>query len=422
MRLSLLLLLASTATDSAVAFLHGHSTTHSAVASSSSPTALWMSKNNGRARMEKNLEDMMGNDWRVFRAKLVMQEQQEEDQLLSRNDGDSSNKKKNKKNKRHRSSSDDETLEKQGQLGDLFAGAISSMFSSKNSNNNNSNNSKSSPPASSSLPAGVSSIHQYDIFEGDTVGGADSPSSVSSTSSSSSSSVCEDPFVSHAELPILLKPKAKINKHRWAHSIPHVEPGCVLLANEKLGGVFHQTVVLVIDHHETTGSTGIIINRPMSGNLMQVASETESNMDLSLKLAFNNAPVTYGGPVQAEDYSLLHGYGQVEGSRKLCPGVFVGGSEELMNEVRLGSLRKEEALFVKGHAAWVPGQLSREIAKGVWYTAAVSSDFILRYAGAPTTIEDNKDDLWSDILTCMGGKHADIASQHSGRGDMRMMP
>lgn len=48
----------------------------------------------------------------------------------------------------------------------------------------------------------------------------------------------------------------------WHSSqIPHIEPGCVLVANERLGGVFHQTVVLIIDHNDSSGSTGIVINR-----------------------------------------------------------------------------------------------------------------------------------------------------------------
>lgn len=160
----------------------------------------------------------------------------------------------------------------------------------------------------------------------------------------------------------------------------------------------------------------------MDGSLMKVASEQGSKLDLSLKLAFTNSPVTYGGPVLSEEFSILHGFGEVEGSRKLCPGVYVGGSEELMNEVRINRFDPRNALFVKGHAAWVPGQLQREISKGVWYTAAASSDFILRYAGAPCTEKDNKEDLWSDILACMGGDYEKIAQQHKGRGDMRMMP
>jgi putative transcriptional regulator len=53
----------------------------------------------------------------------------------------------------------------------------------------------------------------------------------------------------------------KLDKHRWAHPLFHVEPGCILVANERLGGVFHQTVVLIIDHNEAAGSTGMVINR-----------------------------------------------------------------------------------------------------------------------------------------------------------------
>lgn len=121
-----------------------------------------------------------------------------------------------------------------------------------------------------------------------------------------------------------------------------------------------------------------------------------------------------------EEYSILHGFGAVEGATKLCPGVYVGGSEALMNEVRINRLDPKKTLFVQGHAAWVPGQLSKEIQKGVWYTAAASSDLLLRYAGAEITDEDNPNDLWADILSCMGGQYSDISRLHQGQGDMRM--
>jgi putative transcriptional regulator len=91
----------------------------------------------------------------------------------------------------------------------------------------------------------------------------------------------------------------------------------------------------------------------MQGDVMKIASEQESKLDLSLKLAFRSAPVTYGGPVAKEEFSLLHGFGHVEGSRKLCPGVFIGGSEELMNEVRINRFDQRNALFAKGHAVSV---------------------------------------------------------------------
>ena len=160
----------------------------------------------------------------------------------------------------------------------------------------------------------------------------------------------------------------------------------------------------------------------MPGDLNKVVTETSSNVDLSLKLAFNASPVTYGGPVAQHEYSILHGYGEVEGSKKVAPGIFVGGSERLKTEIRRSNVKSEEVLFVKGHAAWLPSQLQQEVSKGVWYPVSVSSDFILRYAGAPTTESDNKVDLWADILTCMGDNYAEIAQGHSNRGDRRMMP
>lgn len=163
----------------------------------------------------------------------------------------------------------------------------------------------------------------------------------------------------------------------------------------------------------------LLYRSPMEGDLSKVGSEPGSKLDLSLKMAFSKARVTFGGPVLKEEFSILHSFGEVEGARKLCPGVYIGGSEELMNEVRINRFDPGHALFVKGHAAWVPGQLQREINKGVWYTAAASADFILRYAGAPVTEEDNPNDLWSDILGCMGEPYLDIAKRYGGTGDSR---
>lgn len=356
------------------------------------PSSLNMN-NNHRARAEKNFEDMMGNDWRMFRAQLVAQEtadRQIQTGQKHHSHGNSSRKSMAGFGEHSMEAMQDDKQVKQEKFGNIFAAIFSNNVQREETH-----------------------LAQKSIFDGQNVGGATPDSMIPD---------CEDPFVSKAEIPVLLKPKVRIDKHRWAHPLSHIEPGCVLVANEKLGGVFHQTVVLIIEHNEGTGSTGIVINRPLAGNLLKIASETESNVDLSLKLAFNSAAVTYGGPVLQEDYSVLHGYGNVEGSKKVAPGVFVGGSEELMKEVRKRNLHASDVLFVKGHAAWVPNQLAREISKGVWYTASCSSDFLLRYAGAPVSDDDNKVDLWSDILTSMGEEYASIAVNHRGKGDMRMMP
>lgn len=349
-------------------------------------TTLSMKKDNHRARLEKNLEDMMDRDWRLFRAKLVANEAVEAKEAFANRDR-AQRSPRAPRSPSHQQVIVDEKQARQEKIGDFF----SSIFQN-----------------TKEMQEGQS------IFNGHSVGGA--------TDDSILPAHCEDPFLSKAELPVLLQPKVKVDKHRWAHPLSHIEAGCVLVANERLGGVFHQTVVLVVDHNDVTGSVGIVINRPMPGDLNKVVTETSSNVDLSLKLAFNASPVTYGGPVAQHEYSILHGYGEVEGSKKVAPGIFVGGSERLKTEIRRSNVKSEEVLFVKGHAAWLPSQLQQEVSKGVWYPVSVSSDFILRYAGAPTTESDNKVDLWADILTCMGDNYAEIAQGHSNRGDRRMMP
>ena len=153
-------------------------------------------------------------------------------------------------------------------------------------------------------------------------------------------------------------------------------------------------------------------------------------MDLSSKMCFKTSRVAYGGPLNPEHIAILHSYGHVEGSKKLCPGIYIGGIQELAQETRMNRYNCDEALFVKGHTSWEPGALQTELERGIWYQAAVSSSYLLKYARANTPNEITKeeqgqmqDDLWYDVLLSMGGKYAEIAKQHGHGGDgPRLMP
>jgi len=181
--------------------------------------------NNHRARFEKNLEDMMGNDWREFRAQLVAQEADEA--------------KYNSNARMIREPHIEVQHEKEARQ-EKFGNIFSAIFHNKEV--------KAVGPVDEQPRSSERSI-----FDGLNVGGATPDSMIPDS--------IEDPFVSEAEIPVLLQPKVRVDKHRWAHPLFHIESGCVLIANEKLGGVFHQTVVLIIDHNDGDGSTGIVINR-----------------------------------------------------------------------------------------------------------------------------------------------------------------
>lgn len=327
---------------------------------------------------------------RTFRAKLVHQETAEhnvgatEHQDGSARNDERASSKSNVAPTASQSEREDSELKKQQHFSKLFSGAISSIFRFGGNNN-------------ISSEEGIRQVMM--------------------------SGAINDPFADENEIPALICDsylEQSFDRHRWAHALDHIEPGCVLVANEKLGGVFHQTVVLIIEHDDKEGSTGIVINRPLPGSLIDISGGTESHIDIGLRTAFNGSKVSYGGPVMQDEYSVLHGWGHVEGSKKVSPGIFVGGSSELAFEVRKNNFDPADALFIKGHAAWIPNQLNREVKRGVWYVASVSSDFILRYAGAPTSEHDNSDDLWADILTALGGNFKQVAKSYAGPGDRRM--
>jgi putative transcriptional regulator len=188
----------------------------------------FMSKNADRAHTERILEDMMGNDWRVFRAQLVAQEQADALELKTATSG-------------IRADTSSCQQEKKQPLHHFIAGALSSIFGYRDPTP------LKFPPStlntSDHCDTKISNNHTRMVY----IGGSPVP--------------VEDPFASEDELLLMMEPKIILDKHRWAHPISHIEPGCVLIANERLGGVFHQTVVLIIDHNDKSGSFGVIINR-----------------------------------------------------------------------------------------------------------------------------------------------------------------
>lgn len=225
----------------------------------------------------------MGEDWREFRARLVARERSSATSTGS----DSENMNISDPKKQQKQSWQQSSTVKEETTGGIFS-AISSMFSkggsdgSESSSSTNNNKERARTLAEQVDAATTTrarktkktttndpSTRGGDIFHGYSVGGATkfstigvSSSSSSSSSTLSSSSPCSDPFMDEEECALIYnEPNDKLDKHRWAHPLFHVEPGCILVANERLGGVFHETVVLIIDHNEAAGSTGMVINR-----------------------------------------------------------------------------------------------------------------------------------------------------------------
>jgi len=133
-------------------------------------------------------------------------------------------------------------------------------------------------------------------------------------------------------------------------------------------GFFENTVILVLQHSEAEGTTGVILNHPMQDD----AGTLEGAGGEPLAEALVSASVRLGGPV--EMHSCLVGLARrpFEGSTAALPGVHWGpvlGLEGL-------STNSGPAVFL-GYSGWGPGQLMDELERGCWSVVSASSDLVL---------------------------------------------
>jgi putative AlgH/UPF0301 family transcriptional regulator len=131
----------------------------------------------------------------------------------------------------------------------------------------------------------------------------------------------------------------------------------------------------------------------------------------------------HGGPVTG--VTVLHAC-PAAGGQQVLPGVFAGGDlAALTRALHGGSLRRDAVRVFAGHAAWAPGQLDAELARGEWLVAQGTSGWVMgpqhrtrrtrraprggavaeRGAAPPAA-------LWSRALSAMGGEFACIANLH----------
>lgn len=145
---------------------------------------------------------------------------------------------------------------------------------------------------------------------------------------------------------------------------------------------FDRTVVLVLQHDDTDGAMGIVLNRPSGLPLEEELGDWGA-------LAAPPDEVFIGGPVQPEVAIAL---GWLDSDRGVPDGVQV-----VMDRLGVVDLRRSPdevpgLLAVRvfaGYAGWAAGQLEAEIAAGSWF--ALEAD-----PWDPAT--SDPDTLWHDVF------------------------
>lgn len=158
--------------------------------------------------------------------------------------------------------------------------------------------------------------------------------------------------------------------------------GKFLIASRQLKDPrFMETVILLI-HHDSDGTVGLIVNLPTTVKLADLVPE--------IKEQPGKEHFTYiGGPVGMDQVLLLlRSRNKPEGCQWIFDDVYVSASRSVFEQL----IKKPsgEATFraYAGYAGWGAGQLDREVLKGDWQIAGADAEAIFKKPSS---------EIWKDL-------------------------
>ena len=157
---------------------------------------------------------------------------------------------------------------------------------------------------------------------------------------------------------------------------------------------FWRTVVLVLEHNETDGAAGVILNRPAEASLSD-ALPPFAPLAARPAVVFEGGPVATGAAVclaRSRLGAAPEGWSPVVGPL----GVVDLSGEPVVVGEGIDSLR-----VFAGYAGWSPGQLEAEVAEDAWFVLEADPDDAL----APVP-----ESLWSFVLRRQGGVMSWVAN------------
>jgi len=165
--------------------------------------------------------------------------------------------------------------------------------------------------------------------------------------------------------------------------------GLLLVAEPSIIGdlSFNRSVILLADHN-SEGSVGFILNKPLGYSIQDLIPEIKANFKI-----YN------GGPVEQDNLYFIHNIPDlIPNSIEISNGIYWGGdfesTKDLINE---GKIKKNNIRFFLGYTGWDAQQLENEMAANSWIVS--KNGYENKIIGKSTT------HFWKEKILELGGDY-----------------
>lgn len=151
---------------------------------------------------------------------------------------------------------------------------------------------------------------------------------------------------------------------------PELAPGLFLVAPRNAADQsFAETVVLLL-HHDQTGTLGVVINRPTKIAISRVFGDTKTARHI-------NDSAYAGGPVQAEAVlALYRSSKKIDEAAPVFADVYLISTKTALDRIFNAKPTAKNFRVYLGYTGWAPGQLEHEMELEMWRVLPGDSDSV----------------------------------------------
>ena len=169
----------------------------------------------------------------------------------------------------------------------------------------------------------------------------------------------------------------------------NAKKGRLLISEPSLSDLTFFKSVILITHHNSDESIGLVLNQGTKINLNEILDN----------VPLNDLPVYIGGPVEKNTVQFIHTLGDIiPNAQQITKKLYWGGdfdkTLELMSKHKIS---RNQIRFFAGYSGWSENQLDNEIRENSW---------IIHESNVRLCMQYSTEKLWSDLIRTKKQKYA----------------